>query len=116
NLQIDGGGILREFGDNQIADTATVTVSAGGTFDLFGHNDSIGPLTLAGGSVSTGAGTLVLQGDVTTNAATAPATISGNLDLGGTTRAFTVANGTADPDLEISAVMSNGGLFKFGNG
>jgi autotransporter-associated beta strand protein len=130
------GGAVRESAGNQIADTCAVNVTTAGTLDLNGQIDTIGPLTLMSGIVtigtgtltagsltmtgggigSTGAGTLVLQGDVTTNIAPAPATISGNLDLGGKTCDFTVNDGAAVPDLDISAVISNGGMFKSGNG
>src|SRR5205823_163733 len=111
-------------------------VNSGGTFDLNNHTDSIsltvvggsvtigtgtlftGSVTMTGGSIaSTGAGKLVAD-DVTTNAASAPATISGNLDLGGSTSLVnvTVADGAADPDLDIAAVISNGGFVKKGTG
>src|SRR5262249_57349862 len=76
------------------------------------------PVTTSGGSIaSTGSGKLVLLGDVTTDMAPAPATIGGNLDLSGATRTFTVADSTSvNPDLEISAVITNGGVMKQGAG
>ncbi len=75
------GGTLQLETSNQITDTASVTVSAGATFDLNGHDETIANLTLTGGTVNTGSGTLTLSGNVTSNAATASATINGKLNL-----------------------------------
>jgi autotransporter-associated beta strand protein len=136
NLTINSGGTARELSASQIANTSTVTVSAGGTFDLNDFSDTIGPLTVNGGSVTiglgtlfaglvtmtggsiaaTGAGKLVLQNDVITSGASASAIISGNLDLGSTTRAFTIGDGTAAADLDITAIIQHGGLTKDGPG
>src|SRR5205823_1780224 len=55
---IINGGIVREFEANQIANTSDVIVNTGGTFDLNGKTDTIGPLSVGGGSVTTGTGTL----------------------------------------------------------
>ena len=43
-------------------------------------------------------------------------TISGNVDLDGGTRTINVQQGTATTDLEISGIVSNGGLRKEGDG
>src|SRR5262249_2949583 len=106
---------------NQIPDTAPVTVNGTGQLDLAGFNDTIGPLTLSAGLVTTGAGTLTLTGDVRSLAATAPATIAGHLNLGSGTpaRTFTVANGSASPDLDIQAKIAGSAavsLTKAGSG
>lgn len=122
---------------NQIADTTAVTVNSSGKFDLNGKAETIASLTVTGGNLTIGAGTLtnagslsmtggnvsstgvgklVLGGDLTTIASASSATISNNLDLGGATRTFTVNDGTATTDLDISAVISNGGLTKAGTG
>jgi autotransporter-associated beta strand protein len=104
---------------NQIPDTVVVGITSSGLLDLNGFNETIGSITLNGGQVATGAGTLTLADDVTTTAATAEASISGNLSLGDTTRTFTVANGAATRDLIISAVVSGAalaGLTKAGAG
>lgn len=102
-----------------------VTVNAGGIFNLAGFSDAITTLTLqsgatAGGSVTTGAGTLTLGGDVTLNvngSGATGATIAGNLALGGN-RTFTVAHGDASNDLSITALISGVGnnLIKAGSG
>lgn len=46
----------------------------------------------------------------------ASATITGNLNLGGEVRSFTIADGAVANDMNISAVVSNGGLTKAGAG
>ena len=63
-------------------DSASVTVNAFSTLNLNGNSDKIGALTLAGGTVFTGAGTLTLGGNITSNVGACPASIRGNLDLG----------------------------------
>ncbi|MFA4916765.1 MAG: autotransporter-associated beta strand repeat-containing protein, partial [Syntrophales bacterium] len=94
------------YGTNDAILTGAITIN-GGTLDLNGYSDVIGALTMTGGSITTAAGTLTLGGDVITNAASTSATISGNLDLGGATRNFTVSDGAAAEDMVISAVISS---------
>ena len=71
---------------------------------------------MTGGSIATGAGTLTVNGNITTNASATSATISGQLNLGGATRTLDVADGEAAIDLDISAAISNGGITKTGAG
>ncbi len=112
--------VLRLAAANQIPDAALLTIATSGRLDLNGFIEMIGPLTMTGGSVTTGDGILILGGNVTTNAAAAAAQISGNLRLGGGTRTFTVADGAAADDLVLAAVVSDGaaeaGLIKAGPG
>ncbi|HOW70036.1 MAG TPA: cadherin-like beta sandwich domain-containing protein [Phycisphaerae bacterium] len=118
----DGSGaadsaILQLAGAGQIVGTPNVSVASDGKLDLNGQSKGIGTLTMDGGTVASGAGTLTLGGNVTVaGAANATATVSGNLNLGGAIRTFTVANGGADVDCQISAVTSNGGVTKAGAG
>src|SRR5262249_12559182 len=78
--------VVRLTGNNQIQQTAAVTVNNSGLLDLNGNSNTIGvaqaaALTLAGGAVTTGAGTLTLGGNVfgIANAANlTPGTVSGN--------------------------------------
>lgn len=102
--------------DNQVADTAIVSVGPGATFDLNGRSDKVGGLVLTGGAVATGTGVLVLGGNVTSNAASSTSTITGALDLGGLTRTFTVAHGSAAEDLVLAANVSKGAIAKAGAG
>jgi len=67
----------------------------------------ITPLTGYNTLIDTGTGTFTLGGNVTFNAAgSGTAQISGNLDLGGTTRLFTVNDGDALADVVIDAAIS----------
>ncbi len=110
------GGTLQLETSNQIVDTASVTVNAGATFDLNGHDETIANLTLTGGTVNTGSGTLTLSGNVTSDASTASATINGKLNLIGAVPTLSVNNGTAANDLVIAATLGAGGLTKSGLG
>ncbi len=119
-----GPHTVRMQGSNQIFDTSTVTVYGAGVFDLNNFSDQIAGLTLHSGtgqsaSVTTGTGTLTLAGNLTLNVGgtgTVGATIGGRLDLGGATRTFNVADGAANPDLNVSALILNGGVDKIGPG
>ncbi len=134
--------VVRLLVSNQIQPTAAVSITDSGLLDLNGFNNTIGTgqtnaLTITGGSVTTGTGTLTLGGNVSDLASgpdITPATISGNLNLGGATRIFDVQggalvgenpNGTVQNpgvalpnlnDLTISAVISNGSLTKTDTG
>lgn len=100
----------------ELPDNALVFIYANGTLDLNNYSDDIGTVTLIGGAVTTGTGTLTLNGDILSLASTSTATISGKLDLGGYTRTIYVAASALDPELIVSAVISNGGVKKTGPG
>ena len=111
----DGNGlvatdVLRLLADDQIADTSDVTLKNSGVFDLNDHSDRIASLTMRGGTVDSGIGTLVLGGNVTTMDDPNTATINGNLSLGGATRTFEVNSGAPAADLRINATISGGSL------
>ena len=117
-------GTLRISASNVISNASNITVGGTGTaiFDLNGNSNTIGSLTFAGSTatVSTGAGTLTLGGDVTYIATGNPgvATISGKLELGAN-RIFNINDSTgANPDMTVSAVISGSGfsLTKVGGG
>ena len=117
SLAIAGGASVSLANDDQLSDSGVVTMGSGSTLNFNNHNDTIGGLNLTGSKVATGTGTLTLGGDVTTNSAAVTSVISGNLDLGGATRAFTIAdNAQLDPDLSITANISGtgAGLTKLG--
>jgi autotransporter-associated beta strand protein len=101
--------MVQDTASNQIATGSSVTINDDGTLALNGNSESIGDLTMTGGNVTTGAGTLTLGGDVTVNAPSNldSSSIVGHLDLDGSARTFTVANGSAATDLSISAVISD---------
>ncbi len=103
--------------DNQLADTVTVTVNSSGLFDLADRSDTIGTLTISGsGAIETGTGALTVATAVSSSAAATAGTISGNLNLGGDSLPFTIADGAPATDLTVAAKMSNGTLLKQGAG
>jgi autotransporter-associated beta strand protein len=115
NLTIGNGSgtaVVQDTASNQIATTSKVTINDGATLDLNGNNQTIGALTLTGGTVATGAGTLTLGGDVNvTNPGNSDfSAINGNLDLGTASRTFTVAMGSAADNLTVSAKISGTGV------
>jgi autotransporter-associated beta strand protein len=111
---------VRNLAGAEIADVSNVTVNQSSHWDLDDRNETISSLTLSGGSVTTGAGILTLGGNVTSLSSVTTASISGLLSLGGVTRTFSVVSGSANPDLLISAAVSDGaasaGLTKTGFG
>jgi autotransporter-associated beta strand protein len=109
NLTI-AAATVRLNANNQISDTATVTLSGSGLLDLNSHSDTIAALSLAANSVATGTGTLTLTGNVTDSGTS---TINGNLALGGTAQTVQVNSGAT---LTIPAAISGGGLTKSGSG
>lgn len=99
---------------NQIANDAAVTVNEGSLLDLNGFSDTIGPLTLNGARVETGAGTVRLGGDVTVVNADVDSTIRGTVDLFGSVRSFELSSGVL---LEARAsILGSGMLVKQGPG
>ncbi len=96
--------------NEKIADTAAVTVNATGSF-LPGGNETIGSLTINGGTVNAGTRTLTINGALTANSTTSiPA---GAINFGGTP-SINVAAGTT---LTISpAINSFAALSKTGPG
>jgi len=126
-------GTLRYGADNTISSSSNITVNANAsgttaTLDLNGFSGTIGTLTLGGtggtstsvSQVTTGAGTLTLNGSVTvasTGNPTTSALISGNVNVGVGTRIFNVNNSSGvDVDLNVNAVLSGSGISKAGTG
>ena len=112
--------VVRFIGNSQLAASTAVTINSSGKLDLNGFSGSVGPLTMTGSTIATGPGALALNSDVTVNAASTQAIISGNLSLQGAIRTFNVAEGSAPTDLLISAVVGDGsgpgGIQKTGPG
>jgi fibronectin-binding autotransporter adhesin len=115
--------------NDQIADTAAVTVRSRGFLHLPGTvlnaNETIGSLLLQGGRVDTGAGTLTLTADSSaTSAADAEQTpvvhttplLQGTIRLA-TDLTFTVTDGPMPIDLSVEAAITGpGALTKAGDG
>jgi autotransporter-associated beta strand protein len=116
DLTINAGTLQISGSSERISNSASVVIGSSGTFDLNNFDETISGLTMTSGSVTTGTGKLILGGNVTTVGSSAEATITGLLDLGGSTRTFDIANGTVGADLRINAVISNGGITKTGDG
>jgi len=100
--------------DGQINFESQVTVGANGLLDLNGRTNILTSLTLTGGQVTTIAstngavGTLVV-GEMITQPSTTPATIAGQISLNVQVQTFTIADGGAAVDLDITAAILNGG-------
>jgi autotransporter-associated beta strand protein len=177
NLAVSGGTVGWNR-SNQIADTASVSQSAGAVTLGLGLSETVAASTLTGGTftvakdavystgslttttlgsrfvggtlavgsgglvinhdgtasnrnaftlyeaANTASGVLLLNGNLTFNNATAAGTKvqitrssgTGYIDLGGGTRTFTINDGGAVDDLEITVKVTNGGLVKEGAG
>ncbi len=131
--------------NERIANSATVNVFSTGAWNLYTKNASetitnlnivstgiaggglvttgtgtltvLGSMTMTGGTMtSASTGTLSLGGDLTTNPSAISANISGKVNLNGGTRIFTIADGAAPNDLDITGVVSNGAIIKEGPG
>lgn len=92
---------------NSLTITNGLTIS-NGTLDL-ANNDitSVASINLTGSTLtSSGIGIVNLSGGILTNASVTTATISAPINLGGTNRAITVANGSLSSDLTISGIIS----------
>jgi autotransporter-associated beta strand protein len=104
---------VRYLEDNQV--DGLVTIHCNGILDLNNNGDAISGLTMAGGTVNTGTGTLVLAGNLNVEGALSPCddnTISGRLSFGSPGPRFinmpvgSLALGA--PDLTLNAIL--GGL------
>ncbi len=114
-----GSATVRLLKSEQIQDSAAVTIANDGVLDLGTFTDTIGTLTMTGGTVSgSGAGTLKLGGDVTATADAAgnAATISAKIDLNGATRTLTANSGPGSRALVVGTIVGSGGVTKAGSG
>ena len=88
---------------------AMVTVNLNGTLDLNSFSDFLGALTLQGGTVQSGAGTLSMSGDVTVLGSSVTPVISGNLLFTGGHHIVNVQKGSVFRDLNLTANVSDQG-------
>jgi fibronectin-binding autotransporter adhesin len=95
----------------------TIDVSAVALTTTTGNQSFNGQLTLAGSTLNSGSGSIILGGNLSVVSPGA-SSIQGNLNLGGATRTLTVNDATSSgaTDLTISASVSNGGITKAGSG
>ena len=109
--------VLQLNASNQISGTSNLTIATDGKLDLQGNNNTVGAVTMSGGSVTAsvttpGNGTLGLGGNLTfTGVGANTAVITANVDLGNTTtRIVQVGNNgsNSDIDLSINGTISGG--------
>lgn len=105
--------VLANYGGDKISDSVNIRVNSDGMLNLNGTSDIIGSLTLKGGDVATGVGTLGVAGNINVLASTREANISGFLSLNSGVRTFDVENGAT---LRVDATMNDGGIIKSGTG
>ncbi len=118
------GGYVYVDRPGQIPDTSPVTVHSDSFLFASDDTETIGPLTMTGGSVYGGNGGaggtthLVLGGSVTVPAtATEPATLGGSISLGPVSRDFTIAEGKfLSVYASVAAFSSAAGITKKGGG
>jgi len=103
-----GSAVLRLNANDQLANHLNVAVGENGTFNLNGNNEQITALSLDGGSVTMGAGTLTLTSAAAVTVAANPttATIAGNLALTAYQPTFDVGDGASAIDLDFSASIN----------
>lgn len=98
---------LRLLADEQISNTSTTTVFSTSIFNLNGFDETIHWLCLTNGVVTTMGGVLTVLGGVETKPSSLISSIAGNLALGGAgNHSFTIPDGVAANDLDVSAVLS----------
>src|SRR4051812_39658652 len=110
----DGAGgansdVVRLDASNQISTSVAPLITESGLLALNNVNQMLSGITLTGGNVTTGTGTLTLTGPVTSNASAQTAAISGKLSSS-VDVVFSVANGAAATDLDVSAAISTSGV------
>lgn len=94
---------------DQLRSSVPVTINTSGLLDLNGRTDTLGPLSLSGGTVLTGAGLLRARGDILVLGTNQTASIQGNLEFGTALRRITVEEGTPMYALDIAARISDTG-------
>jgi autotransporter-associated beta strand protein len=107
-------GTFKTGNSDLLSDTAPVTVGAGATLDLQDNVDTIGALTLRGGTVASGeSGLLTLGGNVAVEQNAQTAYITGVLNTGSPAHTVTVADGASAIDLQIDAALAGGARLTF---
>ena len=111
---VNGGGALLLAAANQFAVGATLDARGAGV--VYGNNqlNTLTTLTMTGGRIEQ---PHLRTTGVVVNASTETARInSGTLDLANGVRTFSVADGAAPIDINVTAHLSNGGINKTGPG
>jgi fibronectin-binding autotransporter adhesin len=116
NLLVNSGATVRLAANEQIANNQTPFVSGTGLLDLNGNQETIGGFNYTGGSVTTGTGTLTLNGPTLVNVSSTTATFTGNWSTGGFARDVTVNDGPAPIDFDFNGAIASGSINKKGGG
>ncbi len=104
-------GTLAISADERIANTGALTIGAGGTFDLSAYNETVGAVTLAGGSII-GSGTLS-GSDFTVQSGTVSANLGGLAMLTKTTSDTVILTGANTYGFSTQVTA---GTLQIGNG
>ena len=104
-----GTATVRLLLGDEIPNAVPITINAGGTLDLNGWTETVGPITLVGGAITTGTGLLTILSDMTVSASPSTANISGRVEFTSGLRTITVDNGTAFHNIDIPANLSDTG-------
>ncbi len=105
-------GTVRYADDNQLSTAVDIAVNRPGILDLNGFSDTVGDISMDGGTIQTGAGTLQMAGGLSATADfvainnNVPSRITGHLALGTAARTFTINDNIFAVDLIVDAVIS----------
>lgn len=110
----EDSAVVQLLANNQIANSAAITVFPSGDLDLKIYNETIGPLTVSGDVFGTGL--LTLNGNVTNNDANGFGYIGCPLSLGGQTRVFNPGAGGIDVGGNTTDGGGSAGITKLGYG
>lgn len=113
--------VVQYSANNCLSASVPIIIDETGLLDLNGFVDSVGALTILGGDIVTGVGTLTMSDNLTATSRGVgnAASIAGNLALGASLRTFEVTNtpGPGAADMVITAAVSGaGGIVKTGDG
>jgi autotransporter-associated beta strand protein len=91
------GATVREVVNNQLGDLSAVAINAGSVFDLNGQSDTVGAVTVVGGTLSTNGGRLS----------------AGNTTFNGTATLAMKLNGSSGPDrIATTGTVAVGGILQ----
>lgn len=102
-----------------LGSTVALAINEGGLLDVNGEFETVGPITFSGGSITTEAGRVQIDGDIVTLASTNTATINGSAIFAGGLRTITINHGFAPGGWDMiipGTIGDNGGGILVSNG